>query len=193
MAPRLRTVSDRRAPVKLARFVRDSRGAAAAEFALVATILVYMMLNVVDLGMYVFARMQVENAAQAAAEKAYSACEGTGTLTDVTSKCSGIATVITSAAQNTSLGTSVTASISTSPAEAYYCSNGSGGLTKVTLTPITTTTPPNCVLTVLLNVSPAGDYLPITATYTYTPLFPGATASSLLSRTISKTVWIRVV
>jgi Flp pilus assembly protein TadG len=192
MAPRLRTVSDRRAPVKLASFVRDSRGAAAAEFALVATILVYMMLNVVDLGMYVFARMQVENAAQAAAEKAYSACEGTGTLTDVTSKCSGIATVITSAAQNTSLGTSVTAQISTSPAEAYYCSNGSGGLTKVTLTPITGSQP-NCVLTVLLNVSPAGDYLPITATYTYTPLFPGATASSLLSTTISKTVWIRVV
>ncbi len=57
------------------RLARADRGAAAAEFAIVVTILVYMLLNVVDLGMYVYARMQVENAAQAAAEKVVVACE----------------------------------------------------------------------------------------------------------------------
>ncbi len=51
---------------------------------------------------------------------------------------------------------------------------------------------PTCASTVTGNTSNAGDYLPITATYTYSPLFPGGTAASLLSSTITKTVWIRV-
>ena len=61
-----------------------------------------MMLNVVDLGMYVYARMELENAAQAAAEHAYSSCEGTTTY-DVTKNCATIATAISNAAHNTSL------------------------------------------------------------------------------------------
>jgi Flp pilus assembly protein TadG len=179
-----------RAVRRLRAFGRADLGAAAAEFAIVATLLVYMLVNVVDLGMYVYARMQVENAAQAAAEKVFVACESS-TTTDVTSKCSGVAGVITTAAQQTSLGTSVTAQIASTPGEGWYCSNGSGGMTRSSTA--ITAAQPNCLLTVLLNVSAAGDYLPITATYTYTPVFPGATVTSIIGTSISKTVWIRVV
>ena len=180
---------------RFAKFLSEKRGAAAAEFAIVATLLVYMMLNVVDLGTYIYARMQVENAAQAAAEKVISLCEsGTQPQFDVTNNCTGIASKITAAAQATSLGTNVSAAISTSTPEAFYCSNGTGGMTKVTLTTLSssTTSAPSCLLTVALNTAAAGDYLPITASFTYAPIFPGATVSSLLNDTITSTVWVRV-
>jgi Flp pilus assembly protein TadG len=44
----------------------DDRGVAAIEFCLVATFLTFSTLNVADISIYVYQRMEVENAAHAA-------------------------------------------------------------------------------------------------------------------------------
>lgn len=54
----------------LAAFAKDSRGAAAVEFALMAPLLVSFIAPIADIGMRVYAQMQVEIAAQAGARYA---------------------------------------------------------------------------------------------------------------------------
>ena len=50
------------------------RGAAAAEFAIVLTVLVFPLLNVIDFGMYIFVGMEVNEAAQSTAQAALATC-----------------------------------------------------------------------------------------------------------------------
>ena len=47
-------------------YLRCRAGAAAAEFALILTLLVIPLLNAFDIGVYVYQRMQLDNAAQVA-------------------------------------------------------------------------------------------------------------------------------
>jgi hypothetical protein len=54
---------------------RDEGGSAAIEFAVFGLLLVYMMLNVVDLARYAFERMQVENAAQMGVQSIWKFCD----------------------------------------------------------------------------------------------------------------------
>jgi Flp pilus assembly protein TadG len=77
-------------------FWQDCRGGAAAELALVLPALAYIALNVTDLCVYIYTKMQVDL---------------------------GYATTMLNAAQTTSLGTGVTL---TGTAENYYCANSSG-------------------------------------------------------------------
>ena len=53
----------------------DRRGVAAIEFAVFAGLLSIGMLNVTDVAVYVYQRMQVEYATQAAAQAAWHACD----------------------------------------------------------------------------------------------------------------------
>jgi Flp pilus assembly protein TadG len=172
-------------------FLHEARGAAAAEFTLVALMFAYMMINVGDLGVYVYDKMQVESAAQAAAESMWAQCSPTtGAAPNITANCSGYAAKITSAAQQTSLGTGVTALLLSSPGEGWYCANTSGGLTRNSTS--ISGSQPTCTSIVSTDTTKAGDYVPIQASYAYSPIFPGATVTSLLSTTITHTVWIRV-
>ena len=125
-----------------ARLARNRRGAAAVELALVAPMLVGIVLPMVDLGMGAFARMRVQNAAEAGAQ--YVLAHGYNS------------TAITNAVQAaTSLGNTV----SVAPATACHC------VTSNTLGSAVT-----CG-SACADGSTAGNYATITATVTFTPLF----------------------
>ena len=52
----------------------DERGASALEFAIFAGILAFGLLNTADVSIYIYKRMQVENATEMAAQAAWKAC-----------------------------------------------------------------------------------------------------------------------
>jgi len=164
------------------RFRRDESGAAAAEFAVVLTLLAIPILNVVDLGNYVYQRMELDNATQVGAQAVWAAVGGSNCNTPVTvgNNCPNLSTIISTAMQSTPLGTKVSL-ISTS--ENYYCVNSSGAL----------------VVTGSLSSRPtcsdgqlAGDYVLVTADCTYTAVFTGVSVVSLLTNPIARTAWTRL-
>src|SRR5260370_41862001 len=108
-------------------FRQDTRGVAAVEFSIAATMIIVGVLNAVDLGLYEYKRMQVENAAQVGAQAAWYTCNDVSTMLPATVKCAGLNAAITSAIQSTSLGNSVSLA-SGFPTEGYYCVNGSNVL-----------------------------------------------------------------
>ena len=87
--------------------------------------LVFLLLNVVDVSIYIYKRMQVEKAAQMGAQAAFNTCDET--MVPATTKCPDLNSAINAAISSTSLGADVTLK-SGSPAEAYYCINDSGEL-----------------------------------------------------------------
>jgi Flp pilus assembly protein TadG len=166
------------------RLRRDSRGVAAIEFALIAGTLSLGVLNVVDIGVFAYKRMQVENAAQMGAQAAWKACD----LQHIpaTTQCTGLSTAVTQGVQGTSLGTHVTVA-SGFPAEGYYCISSGGALTYVH---DVTSKPADCS-SVGGTTSPI-DYLTVQATYTYAPIFPGITVASTFPTTIATTTYMRM-
>jgi Flp pilus assembly protein TadG len=164
----------------------DQRGASAIEFSFFVGVLSFAMLNVADISIYIYKRMEVENAAQMANQEVFSKC---GQLTDlpVTKNCAAFSTAINTGLQSTSLGANVTLA-SGSPAEGYYCLNQSGALIYVSGV---NSKPADCSATSMPTLQP-GDYLSTTARYTYAPLFPGVTVASAFATPISKTSIIRL-
>jgi Flp pilus assembly protein TadG len=166
-----------------------SRGAAALEFALVVGLMTLPALNIVDLAVYAFDEMQTHNAAEMAAEAAYNDC-GTAAYLPATSACTAtesqwkisFSQAVTSGLKETTLGNAV--SLNTD-SEGYYCATTTNTLVAVTSTTQT------CSGYADTN-APPGDYVLVTAQYTYTPIFQGMTVTSLLPATITKTVWIRM-
>jgi Flp pilus assembly protein TadG len=180
----------------LQRFARGEQGAAAAEFAIWVTALTVPVLSVVDISIYVQRKMQVDAAAQAALQAAWHNCD-VPTLPAVTN-CSGVATTMTSAAQLTSLGSAVTLS---SVTEDYYCVNSSNALVRVgtSSSPGTASSGPikpvpfDChTVNPPGSLAAPGDYIVVTASYTYTPVFNGVSLASLLTTPITRTAWIRL-
>lgn len=167
-------------------FGKDSRGVAAVEFAIIASAVGVVILNVADLATYLFDRLEVENAVQMGAQQAYATCPVANLPATV--NCSGLNTAITAAIQSTSLGTAVTL-VSGYPSEAYYCVNTSGALTSVG--PVTSANPGNCSAAGSSSTKP-GDYLQVQVTYTYAPMFGTASVASLLPTTITNTGWVRL-
>lgn len=151
-----------------------------------ALLLSYMLINAVDVGMYVYTSMQVQNAAQVEGESIFTNCVQKNEIpVTVTGKCTGYAAYVTTAGHSTSLGSGVTAGSDGAGAvsEAWYCESA-GVLTQ---TSTTMTTPPACT-------GKAGpyDYVKTSASYRYTSVFPGATVVSLLTSPISSTAMIRI-
>jgi hypothetical protein len=146
------------------------------------------ILNAVDLGLYEYRRMQVENAAQVGAQAAWKACYDPSAMLPATTKCAGLNGAITAAIQSTSLGTAI-ALTTGYPTEGYYCVNGSGALQSVGSL---STRPANCSDAGNAATSP-GDYLQVSVTYVYAPVFSNLTvmgASGISS--ISMTSWMRL-
>jgi Flp pilus assembly protein TadG len=183
---------------KLRGFVTHAQGVAGIEFALTGTVLALGLLNAVDVGCYIYQRMEVETAADAGAQAAWKTCTDQSAQLPATQNCSGLNAAIASAIQTTSLGTAVTLA-SGYPEEGDYCINASSALQCVGS--LSTTAPANCsaagqqqncAAAGNANVSP-GDYLLVQVTYPYRPLFPGLTVMSTLGWTsISKTSWMRL-
>jgi Flp pilus assembly protein TadG len=181
---------------RLADPAANEDGAAAIEMALWTVAIVVPLLSATDIGIYSYQRMQVENAAQMAAQAAWQYCS-TGAMLPVVQNCSNLLTVMTTAAQNTTLGTNVTVP-ATSVTEGFYCTDSSGALVSVgttgTLSPLVSPSRPasnNCN-SVLGSGAVPGDYVQVTATYTYTPVFGRISVASLLPGTISRQAWMRL-
>lgn len=175
-------------------FLADRRGAAAAEMALWLTVLVLPVSSVVDLGFYVFKRMQVELAAQAAVQAIRKECYDSNI--PITQNCANVTTVATTAAQSTLLGTGVTLS-SGYPAEGYYCVNGSNALVLVGASgrvgsPPTKPDPYDCSGVVGGSTSSPSIYARVGVTYAYTPPYAGISLASLLPSQIVSTAWLRI-
>ena len=167
-------------------FGKDSRGVAAVEFAIIASALGVVVLNVADVSAFLFDRLEVENATQMGAQAAYATCPLANLPATV--NCTGLNTAITAAVQATSLGTAATL-VSGYPTEAYYCVNSSGVLTSVGA--VTSAKPGDCSAVSSSSTKP-GDYLLVQVTYTYSPMFGTASVASLLPTTITNTAWVRL-
>src|SRR5216684_5757395 len=130
-AARLRCPSPRKLALKLAGRTTaiwvDQRGVAAVEFGLFAIFLSLALVNVTDVSIYIYQRMQAENATQVAAQAAWKACDPSQSQLPATTNCPGLATAVQNALGSTSLGTRV-ALISGSPSEGYYCVNSANAL-----------------------------------------------------------------
>jgi Flp pilus assembly protein TadG len=166
----------------------DQRGASAIEFALFAGILCFGLLNTADISIYIYKRMQVENATEMSVQAAWKACDPSNSQLPATVNCSGLTTAITQAAQSTTLGNNVTIQTG-SPTEAYYCLNSSGALQNVGA--VSSPPPADCTVTGLPSQQPA-DYIQITTTYSYAPLFPGVTVASAFTTPIVRTGTMRL-
>lgn len=167
----------------------DERGASALEFAMFASILSFGLLNTADISIYIYKRMQVENATEMAAQAAWKACDPSQGYLPATTSCPGLTAAITAAVQSTALGNHV-AIAAGSPTEGYYCLNSSGALQFVAA--VTSNPPADCSSTGNVGQQPA-DYIQVTTTYSYEPMFPGITvASRLFATPIVKTSMMRL-
>jgi Flp pilus assembly protein TadG len=175
---------------RLSDFLFCEDGAAAAEFAMFAVILAPLLLNLGDMGYYAYTRMEVENAAQNAAQAAWANCSAS---TPSAANCDPAMTnAITSAVASTSLGNKVTWSNSgklwTDTSHPYgvdsFCPDS-------TTNSIAYTNAASCSSTTSTGTTP-GTYVRITVSYTFTPLFRGATIASLFPATISRTTYQRL-
>ncbi len=175
-------------------FVRNDRGTAAIEFAAVAMLLVVILGNAVDFGVYEYRSMQVQEAAQAGAQTAWLTCKAPNLL-PATQNCTAsngatanLTDAVTTAIQSTSLGTRA-ALASGYPAEDYYCVNSSGALQSVGSL---SSKPTNCSAAGNSSVSP-GDYVQIAVTTPYSAMFPGFSVVGLWGlSSISATSWMRL-
>jgi Flp pilus assembly protein TadG len=182
------------------RYGRDTRGVAAVELALWISALTAPILSAVDLGFYAYQKMELNNAAQTAAQAAWSLCSSPALLPAATN-CTGLQTALATAAHSTGLGTLAALQAGS---EGYYCLTTTGALQLVgTAGAIPTsgsgTAPTGSVSNCSSqgssftgNTRPSGDYVQITVNYTYTPVFPGLTMLGLLPTTISCTAWMRL-
>jgi Flp pilus assembly protein TadG len=161
-------------------YARGTRGAAAAEFALIVTVVSVPLLNIIDLGTYVYSKMEMQNATQIGGQEAW-LLGTTCTLPLTTGSCSGTYSgSITTAVHGGSLGTHVTVS---SINEVYGCVNASGNLVFTALSG----GQPTCS-----DDSLAGDYVQVTGSYTYSPMFTGISVVGLLTTPITSTSTMRI-
>jgi hypothetical protein len=172
--------------MRLRTFLADTRAVAAAEMALILPIVSVLFLNVADATTYIYSRMQVDLAAQEAVGLARARCDTAAKLPS-TVNCTGLQAAMQAAAQATSLGASVTINTATA---AWYCSNAGSDLMQVAT--ITSARPANCSTTLTGSTAVPGEYLSVTASYTFTPIFAAASIASSLPSNIQRTAWIRM-
>lgn len=171
-------------------FRGDRNGAVAVEFATAGMLLVLGVLNAVDMGLYEYKRMEVENAAQVGAQsawKTWKTCNDQGSILPATVNCSGLKAAITAAIQSSTLGTAVSLA-SGYPTEGYYCVNSAGNLQAVG----TLSSPPSDCSAVGSAKTTPGDYIQVEVIYSYAPLF-GITVMSMWGvSSVNATSWMRL-
>jgi Flp pilus assembly protein TadG len=180
----------RAAPVikGLDHFGADANGLAAVDFAITGTMLVFGLLNAVDLGYYMYRRMEVENAADAGAQAAMKTCDQNSL--PATTNCSGLNAAITSAIHNTSLGTAVSHALGY-PTEGYYCTNSSTTPPSLQYVSGVSSKPSNCSAAGDAAEAPA-DYIQVQVSAPYQPLFGVSVVGALGWTSISMTSWMRM-
>jgi Flp pilus assembly protein TadG len=166
-------------------FRADRRGTSAIEFSFFAGMLSLGMLNTADIAMYVYKRMEVENATQMGAQAAWKTCDQSHL--PATKNCSQLLNAIQNAVQSTSLGTKVSLQPN-SPSEGYYCVNKSNVLEYVS---DITQKPADCTVAGTPSLKPA-DYIQIKTTYSYAPIFADLTVARFFTTPITKTSFMRL-
>jgi Flp pilus assembly protein TadG len=167
---------------------KDRRGVAAIEFAFIAGFLCIGVVNVSDIGIYLYTRMEVENAALVGTMSALKVCDPSHLPATV--NCSGLNASVTAAIQSTSLGNAVTLS-GGAVSEGYYCVNSSNALQLMTL-PAFPAMPADCSAAGMPALQPA-DYVQVAVTYSYSPLFKGISVAGLFATPITKTAMVRMI
>jgi Flp pilus assembly protein TadG len=158
---------------------------AAIEFGLFSIFLSLALVNVADVSIYIYQRMQVENATQVAAQAAWKACDLP--QLPATVNCPGLTTAVQNALASTSLGTSV-ALVAGSPSEGYYCVNSSNALQYVSAV---SSKPADCTAAGMPSLQP-GDYIQVQTTFPYAPLFPGLSVTGTFATPINRTAMMRL-
>ncbi|WP_439393110.1 TadE/TadG family type IV pilus assembly protein [Bradyrhizobium sp. PMVTL-01] len=162
----------------------DQRGVAAIEFGIFAIFLSATLANVADVSIYIYQRMQVENATQVAAQAALKTCSSN---LPATTNCPGLLAAMQQALQSTSLGTSVTL-VTGSPSEGYYCINASSALQYVG---DVSSKPADCTAAGTPALQP-GDYIQVQTTFTYKSLFASLSVASTFPTPINRTAMLRL-
>src|SRR3974390_2270943 len=168
-------------------FYSDERGTSAIEFAFFASVLSFAILNVADMSIYLYKRMQVENATQMGAQAAWKACDPSQNQLPATTNCPSLTTAITNAIQSTSLSTAVSLRTG-SPAEGYYCVNSSGQLQYVSSV---SSKPADCTVAGMPSNKP-GDYISVSTSYAYAPIFRGVSVAAAFTTPIVRTSMMRL-
>jgi Flp pilus assembly protein TadG len=166
----------------------DQRGVAAIEFGIFAPLLFLALVNVVDITIYLYQRMQVQNATEVAAQAAWKTCDLT--VLPLTTDCSTLAasvTAVTNALHSTSLGTAVSL-VSGSPSVGYYCVNSSNALQYVSAI---SSKPADCTAAGTPSLQP-GYYIQVQTTFTYAPIFPGMSISGTFPTPINSASLMRL-
>ena len=89
----------------------DQRGVSAIEFSFFAGLLSLGALNTADVSIYIYQRMELENATQMGAQAARSTCDPSAGQLPATTNCPGLVNAVTAAVRSTSLGTKVSPAI----------------------------------------------------------------------------------
>lgn len=175
----------RRTRAALKAFRKDGRGVAGVEFAFIVGLLCVAIVNVSDVSVYLYKRMQVENAALVGAMSALKACDPSHL--PATANCPGLTASVTAAVQSTSLGTAV--SLSGAIFEGYYCVNSANALQYMS---DVFNKPANCSAAGMTALQPA-DYIRVAVTFTYSPIFTGLSVAGLFTTPITKTAMVRML
>jgi len=162
----------------------DQRGVAAIEFGVFAMLLAASLANVADVSIYIYQRMQVENATEIAVQAALKTC---ATSLPATTNCPNLLSAMQTAMQSTSLGSAVTFQ-NGSPAEGYYCINASGALQYVS---DVSSRPADCTAAGMPALQP-GDYLQVQTTFTYQSLFPRLSVANAFPTPITRLAMMRL-
>jgi len=157
--------------------------------------------SAVDLGIYAYRMMQVRNSAQMGVQAIWAAC--TQLPATDSSACSTASTALTQAVQRTSLGSRVTV---TDVKEGYYCTDSSGALANAassgntgdfgagnSLSATVPNPPTDCTAITSPQTATPGDYIWVTVSYNFSPLFPRISLASLLGTQIQSTAWLRLL
>jgi Flp pilus assembly protein TadG len=174
-----------KAVARAALLARNQRGMAAIEFGFFAGFLSYAMLNAAEIAIYLYQRMEVENATEMGAQAAWKNC--TMSQLPATVNCAALSSAVLTAVQSTSLGTLVTLQ-SGSPSEGYYCVNSSNALQYMS---VVSSKPADCSAAGTASLQP-GDYIKIQTTFSYAPLFSGLTVGGTFTTPITITALIRL-
>jgi Flp pilus assembly protein TadG len=167
--------------------VADVRGTSAIEFSFFVGLLSLALLNVTDISVYIYKRMELENATQMGAQAAFKTCDPSNGYLPATTKCPGLNTAVTNAIQSTSLGALVQLQ-SGSPSEGYYCLNSSAALQYVSSV---SQKPSDCSSVGMATLEPE-DYIKISTSYAYTPMFSGVSVAGAFATPITNTAMIRL-
>lgn len=176
-------------------FLRDVRGAAAAEFVLCLPLVIAPIVGMVDLGIFAVQRMQVDAASQAGAAAAWHVCDDPDEAVSEATCGEGdvLAAAITAGVQSTTLGDSVTEA--STPIAGYYCAPAGGGDLELVsdstwaIDGTPAVKPGTCGDG---NTNAPAQYIQVTVNFTYTPVFGALVAAGVLPETITRTSWRRI-